>query len=154
MIRRRPGVGGARRLRGDAGSFAALELVICSVFVVVMILLIAGLGRVSRAHQLLDQAALAAARAGSLQHTATAANTAAQAAAEQTLADRGLSCATLTVTTDTSRFHAGGDVTARVDCTADLSGLALSGLPGSLHLHQSSTAPLETLRDLGAGSGP
>jgi len=144
----------SRRMSGDAGSFAALELMICSAFVIVMILLIAGLGRVSRGRQLVDQAALAAARAGSLSGSPVAATSAAQHAAEQTLSDRGLSCAGLTVSLDTTHFYAGGQVSATVTCTTDLSGLAMAGLPGSVHLQASSTAPLETYRTIGQGTGP
>jgi Flp pilus assembly protein TadG len=101
----------AARLRaadGDRGSFAALELAILVPFVIVMLLLVVGFGRVSRGRQLVDQAAQAASRAASLSVSPGAADTAARQAAAQTLRDGGLSCASMSVAVDTSQFYAGG----------------------------------------------
>lgn len=137
--------------RSDRGAFAALELVIVFPFVIVMLLLVVAFGRVSRGRELVDQAAQSAARAGSLASTPGAATTAAQLAAAQTLNDGGLSCATVTVTVDTSAFHAGGEVVANVRCTANLSGLTLSGVPGSVTLTAASTSPLEPYRQIALG---
>jgi hypothetical protein len=50
---------------------------------------------------------------------------------------------------DTAAFHAGGEVAATVRCTADLSGLAMAGMPGSTILQAESRAPLEPFRDFG-----
>ncbi len=136
----------------DRGAFAALELVILVPFVIVMMLLVVGFGRVERGRQLVDQAAQAASRAASLSINPDAAQTAALQAAEQTLGGGGLSCSAVTVTVDTSAFYAGGQVTAHLACRADLSQLALAGLPGSTRLTADSTSPLEKYRQLG-GSG-
>jgi Flp pilus assembly protein TadG len=137
-----------RRLREDRerGGFAALELVILLPFVIIMLLLVVAFGRVSRGRQLVDQAAQAASRAASLSSSPEQANSAAQAAATQTLTDGGLSCTAMNVTVDTSQFFAGGQVIARVQCRTDLSGLTVSGVPGSVTLTTSSTSPLETYR--------
>lgn len=145
-----------RRVRGgeaDRGAFAALELVILTPFIIVMMLLIVGFGRVERGRQLVDQAAQAASRAASLTVSPAAAQTAAQQAAEHTLSDGGLSCASMTVNIDTSAFYAGGQVTAHLSCQADLSQLALAGLPGSTRLTSDSTSPLEQYRPLGGSGG-
>lgn len=135
----------------DRGAFAALELAILVPFIIVMMLLVVGFGRVERGRQLVDQAAQAASRAASLSLNAAAAQDAAHQAAQQTLSDGGLSCASMTVDLDTSQFHAGGQVTAHLACNADLSGLAMAGLPGSVHLTSDSTSPLEQYRQLGGG---
>jgi Flp pilus assembly protein TadG len=132
----------------DRGAFAALELVILVPFIIVMMLLIVGFGRVERGRQLVDQAAQAASRAASLSINPNAAQTAAEQAAKQTLSDAGLSCASMTVTIDTRMFYAGGQVSAHLECEADLSGLAMAGVPGSVALTADSTSPLEKYRQL------
>jgi Flp pilus assembly protein TadG len=143
----------ARFCRDDRGAFAALELCILSAFVVVMLLLVAGFGRVSRGRELINQAASAAARAGSLSLSPTLAAGAARRAAEQTLATGGLSCGSMQVRLDTSRWYPGGQVTAHLSCRADLSSLAMAGLPGAVTLRADATSPLETYRPVG-GDGP
>lgn len=121
-------------------------------FVIVLLLLIVGFGRVSRGRQLVDQAAEAASRAGSLSDTPGAATLAATSAATAALAGGGLSCGSMSVSLDTSQFRAGGQVVATVRCTATLSGLAMSALPGSVTLTADSTSVLGPYRALGAGS--
>ena len=133
----------------DRGAFAALELVILTPFVIVMILLVAGFGRVERGRQLVDQAAQAASRAASLSLNPGGAQDAAQQAAQQTLNDGGLSCSAISVDVDTSQFFAGGQVSAHLSCLTNLSTLAMAGLPGSVHLTADSVSPLEQLRQLG-----
>jgi Flp pilus assembly protein TadG len=146
-MRRRP----SRRADGDRGGFAALELTILLPFVIVMLMLVVAGGRVARGRQLVDQAAQAASRAGSLSITPGGAEQAAQAAAQQSLADAGVSCTSMTVTLDTSQFRPGGQVVAHVTCHADLAGLAMAGVPGSVTLDGASASPLETYRDLAGG---
>lgn len=136
----------------DRGAFAALELVILTPFIIVMLLLVVGFGRVERGRQLVDQAAQAASRAASLTNSPGDAQAAATKAATQTLGNGGLSCGHLNVIVDISRFYAGGQVTAHLSCAADLSQLAMAGVPGSTTLKADSTSPLETYRPLG-GSG-
>lgn len=142
-----------RPIEGDRGAFAALELTILAPFVIVMLMLVVGFGRVSRGRQLVDQAAQAASRAASLSLNPGAATTAAQQAAEQTLSSGGLSCGSMTVDVDTSQFYAGGQVVAHVLCTSDLNALALAGLPGKVTLRAESTSPLETYRQLQPAGG-
>jgi Flp pilus assembly protein TadG len=150
--KRRCGLRFGRQIKGDRGAFAALELVILVPFVIVMLLLVVGFGRVARGRQLVDQAAQAASRAASLSPTPISATEAAKDAAVQTLSGGGLSCATMSLELDTSRFHAGGEVVARLTCRADLSGLAMAGMPGAVTLTASSTSPLETYRQFNGTS--
>lgn len=140
-----------REARQDRGAFAALELVILFPFILIMIALVAAFGRVERGRQLVDQAAQAASRAGSLASTPYTASAAARDAAAETLRDGGMSCSNMTVTLDTSQFRAGGRVVANVSCEADLSGLTIAGVPGSVTLTASSTSPLDRYRQFGSG---
>lgn len=135
----------------DRGAFAALELVILVPFIIVMLLLVVGFGRVERGRQLVDQAALAASRAASLTLNPVAAQAAATQAARQTLSAGGLSCSSMNVSVDTSAFYAGGQVTAHLTCHADLSGLALAGVPGAVSLKADSTSVLEQYRQISLG---
>ena len=145
----------ARRRAGDAdrGS-ATTELVIVAPILVVLLLLVVGLGRYAHGKQLVEQAAAAAARVASLSSTAGQAQDRALDAAARSLDDAGVSCASMSASVDTGSFRAGGSVTVTVVCTADLSGLALSGLPGSATMTATATSPLETYRQYGnPGSG-
>lgn len=145
-LRRRWSV--TREQNVDRGAFAALELVILFPFVLVMIALVAAFGRIERGRQLVDQAAQAASRAGSVASTPYTATSAARAAAEGTLRDGGLSCSNMSITLDTSQFRAGGMVIAHVFCVADLSGLTMAGVPGAVTLTADSTSPLDRYRQI------
>lgn len=138
----------------EVGAFAALELAILLPFIVVMLLLIVAFGRVSRGRELVDQAAEAAARAGSLTTSPAAATAAAVQAARQTLTGGGLSCADVQVDLDTSAFRPGGQVDAHVTCTTDLAALTLSGVPGHVRLDATSVSPLELYRPLDSQGSP
>jgi Flp pilus assembly protein TadG len=139
---------------GELGAFAALELAILTPFIVVMLLLVVAFGRVERGRELLDSAAASAARAASLAGSPGAAHDAAITAATAALAQGGLSCTNVHVDLDTRAFHPGGQVTARLACSTDLSGLTLSGVPGHLHLTAAETSPLEPYRQFTTASNP
>ncbi|ROO60367.1 hypothetical protein EDC02_2230 [Micromonospora sp. Llam0] len=101
----------------------------------------------------LDSASAAAARAASLQRSPTAATAAARQAAENDLADRSITCATLVVGVDTSRWQRGGSVTVTVTCTVDLSTLAMMNvIPGRMTSSSTSTAPIDTYRSVAWGA--
>ena len=134
------------------GGFVALELAVMTSFLIVMLLLMVGLGRVGHGRQLIDQAGVAAARAAALDNTPGQATIDAQQAAADTLVQAGLACGQLQVDVDVAAFHPGGYVQVSVRCTADLTALALAGLPGSVLLRSSARSPLETYRDLTAAA--
>ena len=117
--------------RGDDG-LAALELAILTPLFIAMLLLVVGFGRVSHGRQLVDQAAAAAARAAALTNAPGEAGSAAQQVAQDTLSQAGISCGKVHVDVNTGAFRPGGFVDVTVRCTADLSRLALAGLPGSV----------------------
>jgi len=99
----------------------------------------------------LTTAAASAARAASLQRSAAAASAAAQTAAADDLAAHTVTCAQLTVVTDTSRWEPGGAVTVTVTCLVRLRTLSgVSFLPGALNSRASSTAPLDSYRTVAA----
>jgi Flp pilus assembly protein TadG len=122
------------------------EFVVLAPIVIAVVLLVVGLGRYAHGTQLVEQAAAAAARAASLSTGSTDAQRRAAQAAAGSLADAGLSCTGMTADVDTGDFRPGGVVTVTVTCTADLSALALSGLPGAVTISATGRAPLETLR--------
>ena len=121
--------------------------------VIALLLLVVAFGRYSHGRQLVEQAAAAAARAASLQPTAALAGDRARRAAAASLSDAGVSCASMDSTVDAADFRAGGTVTVTVTCRADLSGLALAGVPGQAVLTSTGRAPLENYRQFSAGSG-
>lgn len=141
----------ARRPAGDRGS-SIIELVIVTPIVIVLLFTMVALGRYSQNKILVEQASAASARAASLTSSPGQAQRAAQSAALDTLSGAGLACAQMTVSVDTSVFRPGGRVSVTVTCTADLSSLALAGVPGSASLNSSSTAPLEAFRAFGSES--
>lgn len=124
----------------------AMELAILFGVIVLLALLITAFGRVGHARSLTDQAASDAARAAADAFTPAQATSDATTAATDTLASGGVSCSSMTLSVDTSQFHPGGQVTATVDCVADLSNLALSGAPGSITLTATAGSPIDSYR--------
>ena len=139
---RRRACGGWDRDRGSMTT----EFVVLAPIMIVVVLLVVGLGRYAHGKQLVEQAAAAAARAASLTSTAALAEARAGQAAAGSLTDAGMSCTGMTADVDTGNFRPGGVVTVTITCTADLSGLALSGLPGAATISATGRAPLEKLR--------
>jgi Flp pilus assembly protein TadG len=141
------------RRRADRGS-VSVELagfVLPAMLVAIVIVTAAFTLSISRLD--LEAASAAAARAASLQRNPAAAVTAAGQAAEADLAGRSVTCATLRVDTDTSRWRRGGSVTVTVGCTVSVASLArMSGMPGSFTATSTSTAPIDTFRQLATGA--
>jgi Flp pilus assembly protein TadG len=140
-----------RRPRGDRGT-AAIELAIVTPVVIVLLLTVVALGRYSYGKVDIEQASAAAARAASLTSSPGQAAAAAQQAAHDSLDGSGVSCTNMAVSIDTGSFRPGGIVSVTLSCTADLSSLALAGVPGAVTVARTSTAPLETYRQFG-GTG-
>jgi Flp pilus assembly protein TadG len=140
----RPAIGGS--CRADVHGSAALELVLVAPLLIALLLFVAGLGRIASARGQVEGAAREAARAASLERSVPAAAAAGDAAARATLGGRGVTCAELHVNVDVSAYVPGGQVTASVACTADLSRLALAGFPGHRTFRATSVAPIETWR--------
>ena len=129
-----------QRERGSA----TVELVILTPVLILFLLLYLGFGRVTRAQQLVDDAAAQAARAATLDYLAPGqARAAAEHAAAQALAAAGLACASDQITVDTGDDRPGGSITVHLSCRADLSDAVAAGLPGALTLTASATSSID-----------
>ena len=137
------------RTAADERGSAAIELVLLVPALMLMLLFAVAGGRVAIAHGSVQQAAADAARAVSIARTAGSAQTTATAAARATLANQGLTCASMTVTLDTAGFAkpvgTPASVAATVSCTVELSELALPSLPDRL-VSATVTSPLDVFR--------
>jgi len=127
----------------------AIELVLVAPVFLAALLLVVGLGRIVEAEGRVQGAAQDAARAASISRNADLAQASARQAAAANLTTGGVSCSSFDVTVEAADFRPGGLVRVSVACVADLSGLALAGLPGSKILHADATAPLEQYRGTG-----
>lgn len=136
-------------LATDRGSFAVETAILAPVLIIALGVMVA-LGRVVDAEGAVDIAARAAARAASLERDPASAQSQAQSAATQSLSGEGITCRSAGVSVDTGGYATAvgqdAEVTADVTCTADLSDIALPGLPGAKELHSTWTSPLDTYR--------
>jgi Flp pilus assembly protein TadG len=122
------------------------ELILLVPVFVFFLMLIAGVGRYSQGHQLVEDTSAAAARAASLATSPAQASTDARQIATTTLRDAGLSCRSTRIDVDVTAFDPGGQVSVTVHCTVDLSSLVMSGLPKTVTLSATSTSVLELYR--------
>ena len=142
------------RPAADAGS-AAVELLLATPLVLVVIAVIVFGGRVWVARQAVTSAAAEAARTASIARTAAQARAGAATGAAQNLADQDVHCLTQTVRVDLTGFTAPvgtpASVSATVTCVVDLADLAVPGIPGSQTVTATMTSPLDTYRARSAG---
>ena len=134
-----------RRCHDERGT-AATELVLATPVLVALMLFVVLCGRLAAAGHDVDAAAESAARAASLHTTPDGASAAAQDAATVVLADRHLTCAGLTVATDTSQLAPGGMVIVDVTCAVDLADVALIGVPGTKTVTARAIEPIDRYR--------
>ncbi len=134
-----------RRLSGERGS-AATEVVILVPLAVLMVGFMILVGRLATTNQDIISASRDAARAASVRQDPSAAISDGTAAAEATLAARGVSCETLTIEIDTTNFQPGGQVTANVTCSIGLSDAVGLGIPGAKTVSASSIAVVDSYR--------
>lgn len=134
-----------RRVRGEAGA-VGLELTLLAPLLLAVLLFVVALGRITTARGQVDGAAAAAARAASLAPGVPEARVTAQRVAANHLADQQLTCAQLHVNVDADAYRPGGFVRVAVRCSADLSELTYSGMPGQMALHSDSTVPISSYR--------
>jgi Flp pilus assembly protein TadG len=100
----------------------------------------------AHAQQQVAAAAADSARAASLERVTSRSSEAARAAAHASLGRAGITCTGLKVRVDLSGYQPGGRVTTTVECTADLSDLAMAGFPGHKTFTATATVPIETYR--------
>ena len=135
---------GAVQARDPEEGSIAVELVILTPLLLVLLMFVVGLGRIAHASGEVDGAAADAARSASLLRTPAAAQEAGERAARAHL--DGGSCRSLDVDIDTTRLRPGGIVTARVRCTASLARLGLAGFPGGRTFTATASVPIDTYR--------
>jgi hypothetical protein len=126
----------------------ALELALLTPLLVAFMMVMVGLGRVVEAQSQVDGAARDAARAASLGRTRQGADTAAKAAARQTLSGRKWCRRPPTTDVNFDDWHRGGQVSVAVSCDIDLTGLSLIGFSPSREMTGKATAPIDTLRGI------
>ena len=137
--------GGHAERDSDEGSIA-VELVILTPLLLILLLFVVGLGRIAHASGEVDAAAADAARTASLLRAPLEAQTAGEQAARAHL--DGGSCQTLDVNSDTTQLRPGGLVTATVRCTAALARLGLAGFPGARTFTATVSVPIDAYRGL------
>jgi Flp pilus assembly protein TadG len=139
----------ARRLRSDEGSVAIEAAIVVPALIMFLCLAIAG-GRIVTSGSKIDSAAEDAAREASIHRTAGSAQSAAQAAAAQSLDDQGITCASTSVKINTGGLSVPvgqvGTVTATVTCAVHLSDLLLPGMPGAKTLTSTATSVVDQYR--------
>ncbi|GGR05101.1 membrane protein [Streptomyces pilosus] len=142
-----------RRTRGDDGSVAIEAAIIVPPLLMFVCLAIAG-GRIVTSGAKIDAAAEDAAREASIHRTAASAQTAAQAAATESLNDQGITCASSSVNINTGGLSVPlgqvGTVTVTVSCTVPLADLLLPGAPGARTLTSTATSVVDQYRQRGA----
>jgi Flp pilus assembly protein TadG len=130
----------------DARGSASLELVLVTPVVLLLLLFVVCAGRLAEARADVDRAARDAARAASIARDPSSAEDAGISAASATLESGGISCRSLDVSVDVSRFTAGGTVATTVSCTVDLADLAALRVPGTRTLTATFVEPIDAFR--------
>ncbi|ANZ13397.1 TadE family protein [Streptomyces noursei] len=140
---------------GDDRGSQAVEAAIVTPLLVMLVCLAIAAGRLVLSGSHVDAAAADAAREASLARSVEAAQTGALAAARDTLGRQGVSCASTSVSVDTSGLNAPvgqpAAVTATVRCSVKLTDLLLP-LPGAHTLTGTFTSVVDTYRERVAGS--
>ncbi len=162
-----PGPRGGGRRAGERGSITVELAGLAPALLLILLLVIAAM-RVTVAGGRVDSAARDAARAASLTRSPGQASLAAGQTAARSLAGAHVACTRLAVTVDTAGFAApsgaggtvgtsgtsgnggnggnGGTVGVHVSCAVDLADVAIPGVPGSMTMTASYTAPLDPYR--------
>jgi len=132
----------AARERGSV----ALELVLVTPLVLVLIAFVVFCGRVARAEAIVRDAASAGARAASLRQRPSAARADALSAVQANLAGHRTTCPAPQISIDISSLRPGGQVAVQVVCEPSLSDLALLGLPGTRRVSERSVEVVDVRR--------
>ncbi|MFC9624414.1 TadE/TadG family type IV pilus assembly protein [Streptomyces sp. NPDC056930] len=142
----------SRSIRRDEGSAAVEAAIILPLLIMFLCLALAG-GRIVTSGAKIDSAAEDAAREASIHRTAASAQSAAHAAAAESLDDQGIKCASTNVSIGTGGLSVPvgqvATVTATVTCTVNLSDLLLPGVPGARTLTSTATSVVDQYRQRG-----
>ena len=130
----------------ETGS-AALEVMLLTPLLLLLVGFVLAAGRVELAHSRVDTVAAQAARAAAATGNPALATVAAGRIAAAALSASDLSCTRQTVRVDVSDYRAGGVVRVQVTCRTDLSAL-LPGLPGQRDVSGTATAVIDVYRQV------
>lgn len=130
----------------DQRGAAALELVLVTPALVLLLLLVVSVGRLAQARADVDAAARDAARAASIARGPDSARDDGLAAATARLREGGVTCRSLGLEVDARQFSPGGSVTANVTCSVDLGDLTSLRLPASRTISARFSEPVDTYR--------
>jgi Flp pilus assembly protein TadG len=131
--------------RDEAGSVTA-ELVLLTPLLILLLLFVVALGRLAGARLDVDGAAAQAARAASIARDPATATAIAQQTATAALGSDDVTCAQLSVNTDTALFTPGGSVAVTVTCSVSLSDLSGLRLPASESISSRFVAVIDQYR--------
>lgn len=128
---------------------AAIELVLATPLIVLLLLFVVFLGRITTTQAELQDAVHSAARAASLARSASDALSAAQQMANASLANRHLTCSPLAVAVDTASFRPGGEVMVTLSCTVSLADLGALHVPAAETFSTSFTESIDRFEGIG-----
>ncbi len=131
-------------MSNEQGS-AGVEVGFAISALMLMLFLTVGGMRISSVNGEVNAAARAGARAASQSYDPAQGRQAANAVVADALADRGVACIDLTVTT-TGNWDHGGRVSVDVACTVDLSDVVLAGFPGTRIATGTGAEVIDTIR--------
>lgn len=135
-----------RALRREERGSAAAELTLLTPLLVLLLLFVVLCGRVASTKLRINDVAHQAARAATLARTPSQATADAQATASAALASAGITCQSLSVSTDTQGLKPGSTVTVTVSCSVGLGDLIMLGVPGSRTFQSSFSSPVDVWR--------
>lgn len=135
-----------RRLRGDETGSAAAELTLLTPPLILLLLFVVFCGRLADTQLRINDVAHQAARAATLARTPSQATANAHATASVALASAGITCQSLSVSTDTQGLKPGSTVTVTVSCSVGLGDLTALGVPGSRTIQSSFSSPVDVWR--------
>ena len=130
----------------DERGSVTTELVLLTPLLILLLLFVVALGRLSGARLDVDGAAAQAARAASIARDPATATAMATQTATAALGSAHVTCAQLTVNTDTAQFAPGGSVAVTVTCHVALSDLTGLRLPASEPVSSTATAAIDVYR--------
>ncbi|MBN9103107.1 MULTISPECIES: TadE/TadG family type IV pilus assembly protein [unclassified Pseudonocardia] len=135
----------------ERGGSPSVEAALLAVVIGMLLVLGVAGGRMVAAESATDHAARAAARAASIERSATAAEARAREIARAVLDERALRCDVLDVDVDVSQFArplgAPASVRAEVRCAVRWSDLGLPGAPGTRDVDAAFVSPIDQLRE-------
>ncbi|MGB3441132.1 MAG: TadE/TadG family type IV pilus assembly protein [Actinophytocola sp.] len=135
-----------RALHRDERGSAAAEVTLLTPLLILLLLFVVFCGRLADTKLRINDVAHQAARAATLARTPSQATANAQTTASAALASAGITCQSLSVSTDTQGLKPGSTVTVTVSCSVGLGDLTALGVPGSRTFESSFSSPVDVWR--------